>query len=106
MGQFDALLKPLKLRNLVIRNRVMSTGHASGFGQDGNPGERYILYHEEKAKGGVALTMIGGSANVALDSPSSFGQLYVGDDDVIPYFQELARRVHAHGAADVIEEFP
>ena len=62
MGQFDALLKPLKLRNLVIRNRVMSTAHAAGFGQDGVPGDRYIRYHEEKAKGGIGLTIFGGSS--------------------------------------------
>ncbi len=103
MGQFDALLKPLKLRNLTIRNRVLSTAHASGFGQDGNPGERYQLYHEEKAKGGVGLTIFGGSSAVAIDSPGYMRQIYVGDDAVIPYFQEFADRVHRHGAAIMIQ---
>lgn len=52
-----------------------------------------------KAKGGVALTMFGGSANIAPDSPAAFGQLYVGDDDILPYFQQMAERIHSHGAA-------
>jgi 2,4-dienoyl-CoA reductase-like NADH-dependent reductase (Old Yellow Enzyme family) len=95
----DPLLNPFQLKSLTLRNRVVSTSHEPAYAEDGKPGLRYQLYHEEKAKGGIALTMIGGSANVALDSPSSFGQLYVGDDDVVPYLQELARRVHAHGAA-------
>lgn len=95
----DPLLNPFQLKHFTLRNRVVSTIHEPAYAVDGNPGLRYQLYHEEKAKGGVALTMIGGSANVALDSPSSFGQLYVGADAVIPHFQELARRVHAHGAA-------
>ena len=42
------------------------------------------------------LTMIGGSANVAIDSPSTFGQLYLGDDTIVPYLRQLADRVHAH----------
>ncbi|MFQ5421964.1 MAG: FAD-dependent oxidoreductase, partial [Anaerolineae bacterium] len=52
-----------------------------------------------KAKGGIALTMFGGSSNVALDSPAAFGQIYVGNDDVIPYFQQMADRIHPYGTA-------
>ncbi|OYY30980.1 MAG: hypothetical protein B7Y65_00180, partial [Azorhizobium sp. 35-67-15] len=64
----DALLKPLSIKGLTIRNRVMSTSHAPGYGKEGKPQERYQLYHEEKAKGGIGLTMFGGSSSVALDS--------------------------------------
>jgi 2,4-dienoyl-CoA reductase-like NADH-dependent reductase (Old Yellow Enzyme family) len=66
---------------------------------DGMPGERYQRYHEEKARGGLALTMFGGSSNVAPDSPSVFQQLRVDDDRVIPYFRAFSERIHAHGAA-------
>ena len=41
----DALLKPLTIKGLTIRNRVMSTSHAPGYGRDGKPQERYQLYH-------------------------------------------------------------
>jgi len=95
----DPLLAPFQLKHLRLRNRVVSTSHEPAYAEDGLPKLRYQLYHEEKAKGGLALTMIGGSANVAIDSPSAFGQLYVGDETIIPYFQQLAGRVHAHGAA-------
>ncbi|MFF3372268.1 FAD-dependent oxidoreductase [Streptomyces sp. NPDC002680] len=95
----DPLLQPFQLRHLRLRNRIISTSHEPAYAEDGKPKERYRLYHEEKAKGGIALTMIGGSANVAIDSPSSFGQVYVGDDAVVPYFREIADGVHAHGAA-------
>ena len=53
----------------------MSTAHAPSYVEDGLPRQRYQLYHEEKAKGGLALTMFGGSSSVAADSPSSFGQI-------------------------------
>jgi len=95
----DPLLQPFRLRHLTLKNRVMSTSHEPAYAIDGLPKRRYQLYHEEKAKGGLALTMIGGSTNVAPDSPAAFGQLYAATDEIIPYFQQLADRVHRHGAA-------
>lgn len=93
------LLDPFKLKHLTLRNRIVSTSHAPNFVENGHPRDRYRLYHEEKAKGGVALTMVGGSTNIAPDSPSVFGQLYAGDDSIIPWFEELTDGVRKHGAA-------
>jgi 2,4-dienoyl-CoA reductase-like NADH-dependent reductase (Old Yellow Enzyme family) len=95
----DPLLIPLTIRHLTLRNRIMSTSHACGLEEGGMPTERYQLYHEEKAKGGLALTMFGGSSNVAPDSPNIFRQLNVGVDDVIPWLQQFSDRIHAQGAA-------
>ena len=95
----DPLLQPLKIKSLVLKNRIMSTSHASGLEEDEVPQERYQLYHEEKVKGGTALTMFGGSANVSLDSPSVFGQLNVGNDKIIKHFQQFSERIHKHDAA-------
>ncbi len=97
--QNDPLLQPIQLRHLKLKNRIMSTSHACGLEVDGYPQERYQLYHEEKAKGGIALTMFGGSSNVAPDSPSVFQQLYVGDDGIIPHLQQFSERIHSHGTA-------
>ena len=95
----DPLLEPFQLKHLTLRNRIVSTAHAPSFQVDGHPREQYRLYHEEKAKGGVGLTMIGGSTNIAPDSPSVFGQLYAGDDSIIEWFSELTNGVRNHGAA-------
>ena len=99
MESTDPLLQPFKLRHLSLRNRVLSTSHEPAYSEDGLPKLRYQLYHEEKAKGGIALTMFGGSTLVARDSPPAFGNLYAGDDLIVPYFAQLAERVHRHGAA-------
>ena len=100
----DALLKPLKIKGLTIRNRIMSTSHAPGYGRDGKPQERYQLYHEEKARGGIGLTMFGGSSSVAPDSPAApWNQISVADDGVVPYFQQFSDRVHRHGAKLMIQ---
>jgi 2,4-dienoyl-CoA reductase-like NADH-dependent reductase (Old Yellow Enzyme family)/thioredoxin reductase len=99
----DPLLQPFQLKGLTLKNRIMSTAHEPAYAEDGKPKLRYQLYQEEKAKGGIALSMFGGSTNVAADSPPIFGQLYAGDDDIIPWFQQLADRMHAHGAATMVQ---
>ncbi|HUK09263.1 MAG TPA: NADH:flavin oxidoreductase [Stellaceae bacterium] len=95
----DPLLQPFQIKHLTLKNRVMSTSHAAGLEEGGMPAERYQLYHEGKARGGIALTMFGGSSNVAPDSPNIFRQLNVGVDEIIPHLQQFSRRIHAHGAA-------
>jgi 2,4-dienoyl-CoA reductase-like NADH-dependent reductase (Old Yellow Enzyme family) len=95
----DPLFQPLRIRHLTLKNRIMSTSHASGMDDDGMPAERYQRYHEEKAKGGLALTMFGGSSNVAPDSPSVFNQLRIDNDRIIPHLQSFSERIHAQGAA-------
>jgi 2,4-dienoyl-CoA reductase-like NADH-dependent reductase (Old Yellow Enzyme family) len=95
----DPLLQPLTIRHLTLKNRIMSTSHACGLEEGGMPTDRYQRYHEEKAKGGIALTMFGGSSNVAPDSPNIFRQLNVGEDRVIPHLQRFSQRIHSRGAA-------
>jgi 2,4-dienoyl-CoA reductase-like NADH-dependent reductase (Old Yellow Enzyme family)/thioredoxin reductase len=95
----DPLLQPLKVGHITLKNRIMSTSHACGLDKDGYPQEAYQAYHEEKAKGGLALTMFGGSSNVAPDSPNTFRQLHLGNDGCIPHLQRFAERIHAHGCA-------
>jgi 2,4-dienoyl-CoA reductase-like NADH-dependent reductase (Old Yellow Enzyme family) len=99
----DPLLQPFRLKQLVLRNRLMSTAHEPAYTEDGMPKERYRLYHAEKAKGGIALTMIGGSSVVAPDSPQAFGNILLYKDEVTRWLRELADDVHAHGAAVMIQ---
>lgn len=103
MTSGDPLLQPFQLKHLTFRNRIFSPSHEPAYAEDGVPKLRYQLYHEEKAKGGIALTMIGGSTNVAPDSPPVFGQLYAGNDDIVPWFQQMADRMHAHGTATMVQ---
>ena len=90
----DPLLTSFQIGPLSLKNRIVSTPHAPAIAEDGLPKERYQRYHLEKAKGGIAMTMIGGSSCVSPDSPSVFGQLDVSSDRIIPYFTEFAERIH------------
>jgi hypothetical protein len=93
------LFQPLTLRGLTLKNRIASTAHAPGYAEGGMPLDRYQAYHVEKARGGIGLTMFGGSSIVSGDVTSIYGQIDVSTDRVIPHFQRFARAVHAHGAA-------
>lgn len=103
MSDYAALFKPFQLKSLTLRNRIYSTSHAPAFAEDGAPKERYQLYHLEKARGGVGLTMFGGSSSVSLDSPLTFSQISVATDDIIPYLQQFSDRIHAEGAKIMVQ---
>jgi 2,4-dienoyl-CoA reductase-like NADH-dependent reductase (Old Yellow Enzyme family) len=99
----DPLLQPYQLKHLTLRNRVMSTAHEPAYSEDGMPKARYRLYHQEKARGGVALTMTAGSAVVSRDSPQAFGNLHAWDDAILPWLAELADACHEEGSAVMIQ---
>ncbi len=99
----DPLLQPFRLKHLTFRNRFMSTSHEPAYTEDGLPKERYRLYHAEKAKGGIALSMIGGSSIVARDSPQAFGNIQLYKDEAVRWLRELADELHDHGAAVMIQ---
>ena len=67
------------------------------------PKERYRLYHAEKAKGGMALTMTAGSAIVSRDSPAAFGNLHAYRDEIVPWLGELADACHEHDCKVMIQ---
>src|SRR5215469_14971625 len=99
MASTDPLLQPYRLKHLLLRNRIMSTAHEPAYAEDRLPKDRYRLYHVEKAKGGIALTMTAGSAIVATDSPAVFGNLLAYKDEIVPWLRRLGEECHEHGAA-------
>ncbi|MCC2690098.1 MAG: N-methylproline demethylase [Rhizobiaceae bacterium] len=99
----DPLLQPFQLKHLSLKNRVMSTSHEPSYSEDGLPKERYRLYHLEKAKGGIALTMTAGSAIVSRDSPAAFGNLHAYRDEIVPWMRELADQCHEHDCKVMIQ---
>lgn len=103
MTSRDPLLQPYQLKHLTLKNRIMSTSHEPAYSEDGMPKDRYRLYHVEKAKGGIALTMTAGSAIVSEDSPPAFGNLHAYSDEIVPWLKKIADDCHEHGAAVMIQ---
>ncbi len=103
MTSTDPLLQPYRLRHLTLKNRIMSTAHEPAYSEDGMPKDRYRLYHVEKARGGMALTMTAGSASVSRDSPPAFGNLHAHRDEIVPWLKRLTDDCHEHGTAVMIQ---
>ena len=103
MAQYEALLKPLRIKHLTIRNRILSTSHCPGYAVGGQITERYRRYHAEKAKGGVGLTQFGGATGVSPENSYHYGQVDGSTDAVIPQFRAMAAGIHAHGAACMVQ---
>ena len=99
----DPLLQPYQLKHLTLKNRIMSTSHEPNYAENGMPTDRYRLYHVEKARGGIALTMTAGSAVVSRDSPPAFGNLLAYKDEIVPWLRKLADECHGQGAAVMIQ---
>ncbi len=99
----DPLLQPFQLKHLTLKNRIMTTAHEPAYPVDGMPTDRYIAYHAERAKAGVALAMTAGSAAVSRDSPPVFNNVLVYDDRVVPWIQKLTDACHEHGCATMIQ---
>ena len=99
----DPLFTPFTIKNLTLRNRIVSTSHEPSYSEDGLPKDRYRAYHVEKAKGGVGLTMIGGSSIVSRESAPAFGNLQLWKDESVHWLRLLTDEVHEHGAAVMIQ---
>ncbi len=99
----DPLLQPFRLKHLTLRNRVFSSSHEPAYSEGGMPTDRYRLYHVEKAKGGIGMTMTAGTAVVAEDSPPAFGNLHAYKDEIVPWIRRMTDEVHEHGAACMIQ---
>jgi dimethylglycine catabolism A len=103
MGQYDALLKPLTINGVTMRNRVFSSSHCPGYNKGGHITGRYIRYQEEKAKGGLGLAQCGGATGVSAENSYHYGQINASEDWIIPEFKRLTDAIHGHGAKCTVQ---
>ena len=96
--QFRRLFSPVKLGRREAKNRIVSTPHGAAFGEKGGIGDRYIRYHEEKAKGGCGVVMMFGSSSIHPTSVNDWGEVNNWDDTIIPQFRQMSDAIHRHGA--------
>jgi 2,4-dienoyl-CoA reductase-like NADH-dependent reductase (Old Yellow Enzyme family)/thioredoxin reductase len=95
---FDQLFSPYTIRGTTIKNRCTVPAMVTDFcNDDGTATERYIAYHEEKAKGGWGL-IITEDYNVDPLGHGFKATAGLWNDGQIESHSELPKRVHKYGA--------
>lgn len=97
-GRWPLLTSPTRVGSREVRNRIVSTPHATGWGAGGVLSDAEVAYHVRKARGGVGLVMTFGSASVDPDTAASYGSVSLWDPANDASFAALADGVHEHGA--------
>ncbi|WP_035715748.1 oxidoreductase [Bradyrhizobium genomosp. I (2014)] len=93
----ELLFSPLKIRDVEIRNRILSTGHQTYLAKDGVPAANLVAYHEARARGGAGLIIVE-AARFHPSAVSDAPDLNACDDRCIPGYAAIAEAVHKHGA--------
>ncbi|MEO0030304.1 MAG: hypothetical protein RIS94_62 [Pseudomonadota bacterium] len=103
-NRYPHLLSPGRIGTMTLKNRIAVTAMGVSLSEDdGTVGEQLIAYHEEQAKGGVAL-IISGVAGVAWPVGAvATGQTAISDDRFIPGLKAMTDRVHAHGCKIAVQ---
>ena len=94
------LFSPCTIKGKTIKNRVVVPAMVTSFGDEsgsGNVTERYIAYHEARAKGGFGLIIT--EANLVTDKDRAFSRtIGLWSENHITSHTALTTRVHNHGA--------
>ncbi|NNF81054.1 MAG: FAD-dependent oxidoreductase [Rhizobiales bacterium] len=90
------LFSPIKLGDLEIRNRVLSTGHMTGMVSAGVPTSAFGDYHEARAAGGCGLII---TESAAVHATSNAYNIQLTNPSVIDALGDAAERVKRHGCA-------
>ncbi|MCC7428088.1 MAG: FAD-dependent oxidoreductase [Alphaproteobacteria bacterium] len=96
---FEHLLSPLRIGNVTVRNRALSTAHGTGMSVGGQISDRLIEYHRARARGGIGLVIM--EATSVDQSPigaKAKGANLRSSDAIIPGYRRIADALHAEGA--------
>jgi 2,4-dienoyl-CoA reductase-like NADH-dependent reductase (Old Yellow Enzyme family)/thioredoxin reductase len=98
--QYPHLFKPLKIKGLTFKNRIMSPPNMLFHTVDGRPTQYYIGYLEHKARGGAAIVTLG---EVAVCDGGNHTPWTTWTKDNKPLYAEMAAAIHEHGALASVE---
>ncbi|MGZ4170859.1 MAG: oxidoreductase [Solirubrobacteraceae bacterium] len=101
-GAYPALMAPITLGPLQVRNRVVSTSHQTSLVHHHLPTEDLVAYHEARARGGAGAIFIEATATdpTGLLTAHTIGGFL---PEVVPAYRRLADAVHAHGTRLLVQ---
>lgn len=96
---FPHLLSAMRIGPKTVRNRIVSTPHATGWELPGGLiSDREADYLIRKAQGGAGLVMAFGSASVDPTTSASYGAVALWDEHNEPQLRRMADEIHSHGS--------
>ncbi len=93
--KFPHLFTPIRVKNTLLKNRIMSAPNMLFQTVDGRPTEYYAPYLEHKARGGAAIVNLG---EVSVGDGGNHVPEMKKTHDNLPLFAELSAAIHEHGA--------
>ena len=95
MTAYTNVLSELRIGGATLPNRIVRTAHVTGLGLDAPSGisERFISYHEARARGGVGLSIL----EISSGHPSSPGPIMATNPALVEGYQQLVERIRPHG---------
>ena len=96
------LFEPITIRHVTIRNRIVMTGHGTGFAVDHLPTDRHMAYYRERARGGVGLIGMA-FPQIHPSSQNVPGEVQAYDPAVVPGLRRISDAVHEFGTRIVMQ---
>ena len=90
---YESILAPITLGRIEIPNRVVRASHLTQFTRQGEVTDKFVAYHEARARGGVGLSILEGSS---VDRAVSPAPLDASSDRVIDGWAKVANAIHRH----------
>jgi 2,4-dienoyl-CoA reductase (NADPH2) len=102
--RYDALLQPMELGPLHLRNRIVKSGQWFLYAEpDGSCGDRIVAWYEGLAKHGPGMITIEESIIEYPWGASQVPHVRLDDDRFLPGLTRLAAAVHAHDVPVVVQ---
>jgi 2,4-dienoyl-CoA reductase-like NADH-dependent reductase (Old Yellow Enzyme family)/thioredoxin reductase len=100
----DALLSPLLVGPVQLRNRIVSTAHQTTLVHEHLPTDDFVAYHEARARGGVGLIVLEATAvdPSGLLTPHTLAGYR---EDATAGFARVAQAVRPHGTRLFVQLF-
>ncbi len=101
---YPHLFSPICIGSMAVPNRVCHVPtDISSANADGSVNRRVITYHEQVAKGGCGLIIVGASTPDRATGRPTVTCIAVDEDPMIPGLSELAEAMHRHGARCAVQ---
>jgi 2,4-dienoyl-CoA reductase-like NADH-dependent reductase (Old Yellow Enzyme family) len=98
----EALLEPLTLRGVTLRNRIVMSPMCQYSAEEGLASDWHLVHLGSRAVGGVALVVVEATA-VTRDGRISPADLGIWSDEHVEPLARIARFVHSQGAVAGIQ---